>query len=49
MRNHGTKGGDVVVCRESIERVEAVSQAEERNGKVDGGRVDRMAAPGISD
>lgn len=49
MGNHSTKGGDVIVCRKSIERVKTVSQAKERNGKVDGGRVDRMAAPGISD
>ena len=39
------KGGDVVVCGKSIERVETVGQAEESNGKVNGRRVDGMAAP----
>lgn len=43
MGNHGAKGGDVVVGCKAIERVEAVGQAEESNGKVDGGRVDWMA------
>lgn len=49
MRDHSAESGDVVVRCNSIERVEAVGQAEERDGKVDGGGMYRMAAPGMSD
>lgn len=49
MRDHSAESGDVVVRCNSIERVEAVGQTEERDGKVDGGRMDRMAAPKMSE